>query len=323
MPLMIVINDITKMNVDVVVNAANSSLRRGAGVCGAIFKMAGSLELQKACATIGSCPPGQAVITKGFKLPASYIIHTVGPLWQGGSQGEPETLRDCYFNSLTLAYSMGLDSIAFPLIASGIFGYPEAEALQIAVTTIVDFLANIELTVYLVLFTKEAFSISQKRLDPIQAFIDEYYEARPKSLRLTSLSSRYPVLKENIVTPPKFNDIVRQLGETFTQTLLRLIDVKGKTDVEVYKHANIDRKLFSKIRSNKNYMPSKRTAVALAIGLELDLQETKSFLDKAGYSLSRSQLFDLIIEYFLVNGNHSIYEINEALFYFDQPLLGG
>ena len=162
MPLHLVRNDITKMKVDAIVNAANSALQRGGGVCGAIFAAAGARELQEACNKIGGCKVGEAVITPGFRLPAKYIIHTVGPVWQGGKANEPQLLRNCYINSLTLALEHKCESIAFPLISSGIYGYPKEQALQVAISAIREFLQDNELNVYLVLFDKEAYTLGEK-----------------------------------------------------------------------------------------------------------------------------------------------------------------
>lgn len=332
MPFAIVRNDITRMEVDAIVNAANTALQMGGGVCGAIFRAAGVEELQKECNAIGRCETGQAVITKGYKLPAKYIIHTPGPVWRGGHYGEEQLLRSCYLNSLKLAKEHNCNSIAFPLISSGIFGYPKDRALKVATTAISDFLKENEMQVYLVVFDKAAFSISEKLLGQIQSFIDEHYIDRHRPPRRELLEVETVALKEamyvpkqieyKIAGPAGLEDLIGRLDESFSETLFRLIDAKGKTDVEVYKRANLDRRLFSKIRSNKSYMPSKKTAVALAIALELNLAETKDLLSRAGYTLSRSQKFDVIIEYFIRNGNYDIFEINEVLFYFDQPLLG-
>jgi O-acetyl-ADP-ribose deacetylase (regulator of RNase III) len=152
MPFFKVQNDITKMETDAIVNAANRRLRVGGGVCGAIFRAAGVEKLQAACNGLGPIETGQAVITDGFKLPAKYIIHTAGPIYQGGTHGEEALLRSCYMNSLQLAKEHGCKSIAFPLISSGIYGYPKEEALSVAEEAIGDFLTSNEMDVYLVLF---------------------------------------------------------------------------------------------------------------------------------------------------------------------------
>jgi O-acetyl-ADP-ribose deacetylase (regulator of RNase III)/transcriptional regulator with XRE-family HTH domain len=329
MPLLIVRNDITKLKVDAIVNAANTELRMGGGVCGAIFRAAGEKELKEACDAIGWCPRGQAVITDGFRLPARYIIHTPGPVWRGGRHGEEEQLRGCYANSLRLAKEYGCASVAFPLISAGIYGYPKDEALRVATAAIGAFLNEHDMDVYLVVFDKASFAASRKLIGDVQAFIDEHYAETTLHRRVRLEASErqellFPPLDKAILdqADAPLEEVVGNLGESFSEMLLRLIDAKGMTDVEVYKRANIDRKLFSKIRSNKSYMPSKRTALALAIALRLGVSETEELLEKAGYALSRSRKFDVIIEYFIRNENYNIYEINKALFHFDEPLLG-
>ncbi|HOQ10523.1 MAG TPA: macro domain-containing protein [Syntrophomonadaceae bacterium] len=324
MPLHLVRNDITKMKVDAIVNAANSALQRGGGVCGAIFAAAGARELQEACNKIGGCKVGEAVITPGFRLPAKYIIHTVGPVWQGGKANEPQLLRNCYINSLTLALEHKCESIAFPLISSGIYGYPKDQALHVAVSAISEFLFTHEANVYLVLFDKNAVTLSEKLFSAITKYIDDNYAEehllRERRRGIELLDTSYHHIQES--PRRSLEHILDQLDESFSEMLLRLIDEKGLTDVETYKRANIDRKLFSKIRSNKDYHPSKVTALALAIALKLNLDETLDLLSKAGYTLSPSSKFDVIIQYFIEEGNYNIFEINEALFYFDQPTLG-
>ncbi|GLX68616.1 macro domain-containing protein [Paenibacillus glycanilyticus] len=336
MPFTIVRNDITLMQVDAIVNAANTSLQMGAGVCGAIFKAAGISELQEECAAIGGCETGEAVITQGYRLPAKHIIHTPGPVWHGGGKGEEELLRNCYSNSLALAEQYGCESIAFPLISSGLFGYPKNEALRIGSSAIQQFLEHREMDVHLVVFDKEAVEVSQQVLGPIDAYIDQHYVEANLLKRRSMLKVEQDALFEQMPTaemhPPApsvggssiagLDAVIEQLDEPFSQTLLRLIDAKGCTDVEIYKRANMDRKLFSKIRSNPAYMPSKKTAVSLAVALRLNLEETEDLLERAGYALSRSQKFDVIIEYFIVNGSYDIFAINEVLFLYDQPLLG-
>ena len=338
MPFEIVRNDITKMSVDAIVNAANSALAPGSGVCGAIFAAAGYDELDRACRAIGHCDVGQAVITDGFRLPAKYVIHCVGPIWNGGSQNEAALLKNCYTNALQLARRKRCQSIAFPLISSGIYGYPKEEAIQIAVNAIGEFLLKHEMQVYLAIFDRNALLLSERLYANIQSYIDDHYVDvhRFDRRRNTEPIVHAQQLAEQAAMPapmaasmsaqpaPKkrsLKDLLGHLDESFSRMLLRLIDEKGMTDVEVYKRANIDRKLFSKIRKD-GYSPSKQTAIALAVALRLTLDETKDLLGKAGYSLSHSSKFDVIIAYFIEEGIYDIYEINEALFAFDQRLLG-
>lgn len=331
MPLEIVRHDITKMKVDVIVNAANTALKMGGGVCGAIFKAAGADQLQAECDQIGQCDTGEAVITSGYELPARYIIHTAGPIWRGGSHNEARLLHSCYINSLNLALQYKCKSIAFPLISSGIYGYPKDQALQIAMAAIAEFLLDHEMKVYLVVFDKQAITLSGKLFADIEQYIDDHYvdELQQKFSTRRTLTrhdmihadiceSYHPVTAE----PSSLEDILQHLDESFSERLLRLIDQKGLTDVETYKRANIDRKLFSKIRSDKHYHPRKATALAFAIALQLDLDETLDLLGTAGYTLSMSNKFDLIIRYCLESGLYDIHKINQILFEYDQMLLG-
>ena len=339
MPLHIVRNDITLMKVDAIVNAANNSLLGGGGVDGCIHRAAGP-ELLEACKTLGGCETGKAKATKGYRLPCRYVIHTVGPIWRGGWHGEKNLLTSCYRTSLTLAKEMGCESVAFPLISAGVYGYPKDKALKVAVDTIGDFLLREDMTVYLVIFDKAAYQIGGKLFADIQSYIDDRYvqdHTEDRSFRLERQRAAFdmrtggpekqpPMAREPLFpkasAPQSLEDALSRLDESFSEMLLRKIDESGLTDAQVYKKANIDRKLFSKIRGNKAYKPSKTTAVAFAVALELSLDQTKGLLEKAGYALSHSSKFDIIIEYFITKGNYNIFEINEALFAFDQSLLG-
>lgn len=334
MPLEIIRNDITKVHADAIVNAANSSLLGGGGVDGAIHRAAGP-ELLEECRNLGGCMVGQAKITKGYKLPAMYVIHTVGPVWSDGKNNEEKLLSDCYKNSLALAKEYKLESIAFPLISAGAFGYPKDKAIKTAISVIGDFLLNNEMMVFLVVYDKTAFMLSEKLFSSIAQYIDDkYIEERPQDCK--NRFSEVHAFKDYNFEEPMFlsiekpfkkhkrslDDVVKYMDETFSQMLLRLIDEKGMTDSQTYKKANIDRKLFSKIRNDINYKPSKPTVIAFAIALQLNLDETKDLLLKAGFALSHSSKFDIIIEYFIEENNYNIFEINEALFAFDQNLLG-
>ena len=335
MPLQIVRNDITRMKVDAIVNAANSSLLGGGGVDGCIHRAAGP-ELLLECKTLGGCETGSAKITKGYRLPCKYVIHAVGPRWRGGKHGEREKLVSCYRTSLALAKEHGCETVAFPLISSGIHGYPKDQALKVAIDTISDFLLENDMTVYIVIFDRKAYQISEKLFSDIAAYIDDTYvdahtdfiRSRPYSDSITDEDVRPTCRAPSAAFPSvprplrSLNDRLRHLDAGFSETLLTRIDRSGKKDSEIYKRANVDRKLFSKIRSNPDYRPSKPTALAFAIALELDLNETRDLIARAGYALSRSSKFDVIIEYFISQRNYNIYEINEALFAFDQSLLG-
>ena len=345
MPLKLIREDITKLRCDAIVNAANRTLLGGGGVDGAIHRAAGDGLLAE-CRTLGGCEPGEAKLTKGYRLPCRYVIHTVGPRWRDGRHGEEALLRACYRNALTLAGKAGCESVAFPLIASGVYGCPKDRALKIAVDEITAFLLENDMLVWLVIYDRSAFRIGGKLFDDITAFIDDRYveeRARFDRARRPEQEDTEVLAEESAPLPfaaaalparasaPEvaggmrklsLDEAVRQLDESFSEMLLRKIDEKGMTDAQCYKKANIDRKLFSKIRSDRLYKPSKATAIAFAVALELPPAETDELLRKAGFALSRSSKFDVIIEYFIENRNYNVFEINEALFAFDQPLLG-
>ena len=341
-PLEIVRNDITKMTVDAIVNAAKESLLGGGGVDGCIHRAAGP-ELLVECRTLGGCKTGDAKITKAYRLPCKYVIHTVGPVWNGGQYGEKEKLVSCYRASLTLAKEHKCETVAFPLISSGIYGYPKDQALRVAVDTIGEFLMENDMTVYIVIFDRAAYQISGELFADIAEYIDDHYvdahtdSCRERLRRLNRLESKASKVCEDAalgfmaapcapmsmsVTSGSLDNVLDELDAGFSETLLKLIDRTGKKDSEIYKKANVDRKLFSKIRNNPDYKPSKATAIAFAIALELDLEETRDFIARAGFALSRSSKFDVIIEYFIKQKNYDVFAINEALFAFDQSLLG-
>lgn len=370
MPIQIVRNDITKMKCDAIVNAANSSLLGGGGVDGAIHRAAGK-QLLFECMKLGGCRVGKAKVTAAYKLPCKYVIHTVGPKWKGGGNGEKELLESCYNESLKLALEMECETVAFPLISSGVYGYPKDKGLKVAMDTIGDFLLEHDMLVYIVVFDKSSFKISEKLVTEIQEYIDDRYieehcdyfeeerrrrvpgqqesvplptrsdfrKAAP-SMQVSEAKMEYPC--EAVNEPEEIKEhstlftsdtmdlsntiplevLLNQIDESFTEMLLRKIDEKGIKDSDCYKKANISRQLFSKIRKDMDYRPSKNTVIALAVALELDLNETKDLLLKAGFALSHSSKFDIIIEYFIKNRKYDVCEINQALFAFDQSLLG-
>ncbi len=336
MPLEIVRNDITKMQVDAIVNAANASLLGGGGVDGCIHRAAGKGLLEE-CKSLGGCETGNAKITGAYNLPCKYVIHAVGPRWLGGKRNEKALLESCYKVSLQLAKVNGCESVAFSLISSGIYGYPKDQALKVAIDIISTFLLENDMMVYIVIFDKAAYQISEKLFSDIAEYIDDNYVDEHTDYRRDSMRMNAPIAPmqasvglfeadlcecKALITEEDLGAKLKQIDESFSQMLLRKIDEKSMTDAECYKKANIDRKLFSKIRSDVHYKPSKPTAIAFAIALELNLADTKDMLMKAGFALSHSNKFDIIIEYFISKGNYNIFEINEALFAFDQSLLG-
>ncbi len=383
MAFQIIRNDITKVSADAIVNTANPKPKYVSGTDYAIYMAAGADELLKERQKIGNLEIGQAAVTPAFALNAKYIIHTVGPAWVDGEHGEREAVRSCYENSLRLAKELGCESIAFPLIATGVYGFPKADALQIAVSVFSEFLAETDMEIILVVFDEASFVLSGKIFSGVDAFIDENYvsekmdseyslgasaatvaygnilpEGKRRGRRLLGDSfhfsrrkdsARAESIKADIADEELFveeecaaepmmgapmamagadkagrslDDLMANVSETWQESLFRLIDEKGYTDTEVYKRANVDRKLFSKIRSNAEYQPKKITAVAFALALKLSLDETKDLLGRAGYALSPSSRFDLIIEYFIGQEVYDTYTINLALFEHKQPLLG-
>ena len=348
MPFEIVRNDITTMEVDAIVNAANCSLLGGGGVDGAIHRAAGP-ELLEECRTLGGCETGNAKITGGYRLPARYVIHTVGPVWHGGGHGEKDLLSSCYRRSLELAAAHGCESIAFPMISAGAYGYPKDQAMAVAVEEITRFLLGHEMMVYLVVFGRTEVATGKKLFRDVREYIDDVYaeaHTRPNvesarrilwkknekaalALDMELSQSAPDRIPDACPGQPPASSVasglaerLRKTDESFSETLLRLIDEKGMTDAECYKRANVDRKLFSKIRSNPAYKPSKPTVFAFAVALELDLSETRMLLNRAGFSLSHSSRFDIAMEYFILKRIYDVFEINEALFELDMPLLG-
>mgnify|MGYP002624677169 CR=1 FL=1 len=399
MPFEIVRNDITRMKVDAIVNAANQSLLGGGGVDGAIHSAAGP-ELEEACRALGGCRTGEVKLTPGFALPSRYVIHTVGPIWQGGDHGEEALLTACYQNSLRLAREQGCESVAFPLISAGAYGYPREKALSVAVNTIRAFLETEEMLVYLVVYDRLSFSIGRERYEKIRAFIDDSYitpdQERIANARRQQLASSpdrpgadlnadailllqgegFHALPAPAEAPPiaaepaqgraeagmgkasdaadtkshrrpgvtgkpsskkarqkdwqsaqsltgeSLEEYLRRMDEGFRDMLLRKIDESGMTDAECYRLANVDRKLFNKIKNQPDYRPGKTTVLAFAVALRLPVAETREMLEKAGFSLSHSSKSDLIVEYFIRQGCYDVFEINAALFSFDQKLLG-
>ena len=396
MPLPLIIrNDITHMEVDAIVNAANASLLGGGGVDGAIHAAAGP-ELLEACRALGGCRVGQAKLTEAYRLPCRYVIHTVGPRWRGGMLGERRQLASCYREALALAAEHSCETVAFPLISAGTYGYPKDKAMKVALDTIGDFLEQHDMTVFLVLFGQESTALGRSsmqisrsiststmsasiapsktagrgtRLAESAAFDGDVWEsvalrppkesgpasrpgdtltfsrpaesaaveeaedgaAAPAALGPTAGPGlpkpkaapgppvQYAAARQDSIALERLLD---ELDESFQQMLLRKIDESGMTDAQCYKKANIDRKLFSKIRNDIQYKPKKTTAIAFAVALELDMDETEELLRKAGYALSNSRKFDVIIAYFIEHRKYNIYEINETLFYYDQSLLG-
>lgn len=329
MPFEIVRNDIVNMKVDAIVNTANPKPIIGAGTDKGVHDKAGA-RLLLARKEIGNIAVGEAAITPAFDLDANYVIHTAGPIWRDGKSSEEALLASCFKNSLRLAKEKECESIAFPLISTGSYGFPKPLALQIAVREISSFLMENEMQVYLVVFEKQSFELSEKLFKSVSSYIDANYVSDKMNLEYGTSKLRRRDYEEMLLHEssyeitskmPNLDGMLNNLDRGFSETLLDLIDKTGKKDSEIYKKANVDRKLFSKIRNNVNYKPSKATALAFAIALELDLDETSDLLSRAGYALSQSSKFDVIVRYFIENKKYDIFELNSVLFEFDQPLI--
>ena len=400
MAFQIVRNDITKITADAIVNTANPEPTYMAGTDAAVYEAAGAEKLLEERRKIGCIAPGEVAVTPAFNLDAKYIFHTVGPIWEGGDNGEKETVKKCYENCLKKADELGIESIAFPLISTGVYGFPKTDALLIATGVFSEFLADHELDITLAVFDNESFELSGKIFADVDEYIDEHYvdaktdeeysfgasmangsgfgaaaicgasfsadrdmadesvidaceeaeepEEKPgimhrlrgirsrNAMRVEEARSIAPQRDEAAMIPPpaaveaaakapkkrSLDDVVKNLTETWSESLLRLVDEKGFTDVEVYKRANVDRKHFSKIRTDKNYLPKKRTALAFALALKLNIDEAKDFLGRAGYAFSPSSKTDLIVQYFIENEVYEIMTINIALAKHNETMLG-
>ena len=350
MPLSIVRNNITDMHVDAIVNTANPLPIVGSGVDTAVHQAAGPALLE-AREKIGLIPRGFSAVTPAFNLPAKYVIHTVGPVWEDGEQGEEATLRSCYDTALKLAAEHGCESVAFPLISAGNYGFPKALALQTAISAISAFLMkNEDILVHLVVFDRSAYALSEKLFADVKTYIDEHlveeiraaeYKANVprneiRENRRLREESRYDLFdadeccSASAPCPPmasvdecasvkkkelSLEDLIFRPEESFSAALLRMIGERGLKNSEVYKKANMDKKHFSKILK-ETYQPGKNAVMALAIALELNLDETRDFLGRAGYALSRSSQTDIIVQYFIENGNYNMFELEGVLYEF-------
>lgn len=355
MPFLLERNDLTGMRVDAIVCPTRPTLEADAGGLDGMIHAAAGPQMQKACRRIGLCPTGEARLTRGYDLPCRYVIHTVGPVWHGGTEGEEALLRACYRSCLALAQRRGFESLAIPLIAAGNNAYPKDQALSVAADEIRRFLQSSDMTVYLVLFGREAVRLGRDLSEGLREYIDDCYvqrvadisrgsrESRPRRVMATELPPMAPaaaagksIRKAFRPKPAPRDDMaeycysaadmglderLRMRDESFQQMLMRKIDESGMTDAQCYKLANVDRKLFSKIRGDVRYQPSKKTALSFAIALRMNPAETAELLMKAGFALSHSSVFDIIVEYFIERGEYDIFTINEALFAFDQPTL--
>jgi O-acetyl-ADP-ribose deacetylase (regulator of RNase III) len=319
MPFYVVRQDIIDMEVGAIVNPTQSEPIIGGSTDLHINKAAG-VELLRERKTFGLLHTAQAIITKGYNLTAKYVIHTVGPTYIDGKSQEKELLMKTYQNCLNLASENNIESIAFPLISSGHFRFPKGLALDIAIQAFKVFLEEHDMVIYLVVYDNESYQLSKNRLYDVKSYI---FQNMHNDYNIESYSMFEPLDDRNIISQKRsLKDTLKEVDETFTQKLFRFIKQKNLDDVEVYKNANMTRQHFSKIRSDDYYQPKKETAISLAIGLKLNLDETKDLLQSCGFALSQSSYFDLIIQYFIEHEIYDLYEINLVLYENDQKQLG-
>ena len=348
MPFKIVRNDIVKMNTEAIVNTANSNPSVGAGCDSAVYKAAGRNKLLSyRQERVGSVPEGDVFITPGFDLPVKYIIHAVSPMYMGGDNGEEEKLRSCYRKSLELAKDNNIKSIAFPLIATGGYGYPKEEGMRIAVDEINAFLLNDEMDIYLAVFDTVSTELGEKIYPDLEAYIDRNYVdvARDEEYGVNFIASarsaepEYEAVESQVfgyLAPSKdervkassveedydgfieeheskLEERIKHVSDTFSEYLLYLIQGKNMPNADVYKRAIVDKKTFSKIKNNVDYHPNKITALCLCVGAKLNLDESKDLLARAGYALSPSDKTDIIFSYFIENEIYDMIELDIQL----------
>ncbi len=334
MPFSIVHSDITQMRVDAIVNPTDSRFSGSGGVDLAVHQAAGP-DLAQDCRQLPGLHPSQVAVTKAYGLPCKFVIHTVGPVWKGGWANEPALLRSCYLNALSLAADkLGAESVAFPLISAGTFGFPKDRVLSVAAEAIRDFLTYEDMRVFLCVYDRNAYRVSRR--GELERFLNSArMEPLGKTMPMPESRSRRIAMPKRVESaaceeamsceapaPQSLEDWLKHQDDTFAVTLLKLIDKKHITEVQCYKRANVSKKTFWKINNDPKYKPSKPTVLAFAIALELSLSETEDLLRTVGFSLSHSSTFDMIIEFYIRKGIYDIYEINAALYQFDQVCLG-
>jgi len=302
MPLNIVRNNIVNMQVDAIVNSANPEPKYDQGTDLAIYRAAGIDELLAERKKIGNIARGEVAYTPAFNLKAKYIFHTVGPVWELGEAEEFRLLRSCYKNCLNLAKKLGCESIAFPLISTGIYGFPKSEALKLAIAEISDFLIEDEMMITLVVYDDKAFELSGRIFDNVE----DYLSANGIN---TDDVDNY--IGANIDNRKYFRDM-----------LFEYLDQRQLTNKEAYTRSNLDRKLFSKIQCSDTYHPSKNTVLALCIGLQLNMEEAEAFMARADFAFNPTSVTDLIVKCFILSGEYDIAKVNMALFAHHEETLG-
>lgn len=361
MPFQIIRNDITKVKADAIVNTANPKPTYAAGTDGAIYEAAGAEDLLKERKKIRDIARGDIAVTPAFKLNAKYIIHTVGPSWDGGDKGEFDILKSCYHKSLQKAAELSCESIAFPLIATGVYGFPKDKALQIAISEISSFLMedDHDMDIYLVVFDRKAFKLSENLFFRIESYIDdksvidsyrEEYGLTEQELEMARARSKRDLEREELyyfnesraqntfvcssilpatdLTP--FNEdtfdkekyMAKSKGSPFAGKLMDLIIESGMDNATVYKRANMNRQAFSKILCGDTKKPQKGTVMALCIALELDMNESEELLASADLAFNPTDNRDNLVRDCISHRQYDIYEVNNMLFVCNLETLG-
>ncbi len=326
MPFEIIRNDITKMQVDAIVNTANPNPVVGSGTDFAIHQAAGP-ELLEARKVIGNIAPGHCAATPAFALDAKYVLHTVSPAWEGGEHREAELLRAAYDAVLNLAEQLGCNSVAFPLMATGNYSFPHEIAIRTAIDAFTDFLMKHEMLVYLVMFSRKSYQLADGVFGGLKSYIDDHYVAeraeeeyasgyrnrRPASLSATG-GARASRRSAEIAKPTDLNSYLSMEECSLSEYIRTLLREKGMEPSEVYGPADVSRQLFSRLINDDNYVPRKSTLVKLAIGFHLNLAQTQTLLGKAGYALTNGSKSDLIVRYYIDQKKYNLIEIDFALY---------
>ncbi len=329
-------NDITKVKADAIVNTANPAATYGCGVDSAIYHAAGVDELLAEREKIGPIARGEVAVTPAFKLKAKYIIHTVGPVWFDGTHDEEAVLTRCYEKSIKAAEELGCASIAFPLISTGVYGFPKDKGLQIAFNALQSYAMHHTMEIFLVIYDTEAYEISLQVFKDIENYIEANYEpeyerpgrwrrrgrrAEAPAFRAESISSirdnafeARPMMKPSMSSfesaeKASAKPVIPELedAQTFQEKFFEYLDKTGLSDPEFYKKLNLSKQMFSKVRSNANYQPTKNTAIIFCLGLELDLEQATDLLARAGFALSPSNRLDLFVKSCFI---YKMYDLN-------------
>lgn len=325
MPFQIIREDITRVKVDAIVNPTDEFYSHSGGTDKRIHDVAGDelyIELRKH----GCLSVGDALITSSFNMNnCKYIIHTVGSVYVDSSYNKEKLLRRCYRKVLECALDNNIESIAIPLISTGSFNYPKKDALRVATNVITNFIYEHELDVYLLVYDKEAFDISNSLYRDIHDYLEDngiYDEVRSYRPSMSfGFMSKPASLDEECNPDREFSFVDFVEDESFNDCLRRIIREKNLIESDVYKRANLTKQAFNGIY-NEGKVPKKNNVLALCIGLRLNIDEADDFIEKAGYSFSRGNKHDYIVRYFLENGIYDVYKINEILINEDLPYLG-